>query len=80
LKERNIYVVYHSYIILLIELQKKYIIAIHSWESYYEQNPDEPKKDFWLATIICPNPPKHMVITLFIVFGLLGFGIKISII
>jgi hypothetical protein len=45
-KERDIHVVYHPYVIPLIELQKRYIIAIHPRESYYEQNPDEPNSIF----------------------------------
>jgi hypothetical protein len=54
LEECDIHIIY-PYIILVIELQKRCIIVIHSRESYYEQNPDEPKEDFWLATIICPK-------------------------
>jgi hypothetical protein len=44
---------------------KRCIIAVHPWESYYEQNPDKPKEDFWLATIICPKSPKTHGINIF---------------
>jgi hypothetical protein len=58
LEERDIHVVHHPYVIPLIELRKGCIIAVRPRESYYEQNPNEPKEDFWLATIIRPKSPK----------------------
>lgn len=58
LEERNIHVAHHPRTIPLIELQRGTIIAVRPRESYYEENPDETRENFWLAKIIRIKTPK----------------------
>jgi hypothetical protein len=58
LEKQNIHVAHHPYIISRIELQRGSIIAVRPCESYYEENPDETRENFWLAKIICIKTPK----------------------